>query len=259
MRYTASKRLSLAAIICSLVFLSVGTAQAQLLGGEREINRQANLQWRMMKQQIPQALDPRTQAYVECIAWRIIDVLDDEYQDSLAWEIIVFEDDSLNAFAMPGGKIGVFTGLLRVANTPEALAAVIGHEVAHLTEDHVMQRARRARRGEALSMIGGAATGMHDVWRAGVAIGMTLPFSRGQETEADVVGLEYMAKAGYDPRASLELWRNMSASRQHREAEFFSTHPADDRRMDNLVRSLTPALIEYNKALEAGRRPDCRH
>jgi predicted Zn-dependent protease len=259
MRYTTYKRLGLLAITSGLALLLLATAHAQLFGGEREINRQANVQWRMMKQAIPEALDPRVQRYVECVAWRIIGILDDEWQDRFAWEIVVFEDDSLNAFAMPGGRIGVFTGLLRVADTPDSLAAVIGHEVAHLTEDHVMQRARRARRTEGLAILGSAVTGIHpDLVRTGAAIGLTLPFNREQETEADVVGLQYMARAGFDPRASLELWRNMSGQRQHRQAEFLSTHPADDRRMDNLVRSLTPALIEYNQALEAGRRPNCR-
>lgn len=238
----------------SLMFTSV--ASGQLFVSEKEIERQARVQWLQMKRQLPLAPNSRVQSYVECITNSVIEVLDPEFGD-LAWEVVVFDDDAMNAFAMPGGKVGVFTGILRVADTPDALAAVIGHEIAHLTSDHVMQRAKRHSRTEALSIIGGAATGMGDLIRTGAAIGLTLPFSRRQESEADVVGLEYMAKAGFDPRASIDLWKNMSSAKQNAPPEFLSTHPADDRRLDDLVKRLTPSLVEYNTAREAGKRPNC--
>jgi predicted Zn-dependent protease len=237
--------------------LAMSHAQAQLLAGEKEIMRQARLEWLTMKRHTPLSPSPRLQSYVECIAWSIIDVLDDPYKQ-LDWEVVVFDDDAMNAFAMPGGKVGVFTGILRVADTPDALAAVLGHEIAHLTEDHVMERARRAKRTEALVLLGGAATGMGGTIRDGATILMSLPFGRQQESDADLVGLEYMARAGFDPRSSIYLWKNMAASRQGRPPEWLSTHPSDDRRMDDLVKSLTPALIQYNEAREAGMRPGCQ-
>jgi predicted Zn-dependent protease len=257
MRYLMSVKRSTAlaaGLVASLLFAS--TTQSALFVTEKEILRQSRVQWLQMKKQLPLTPDPRVQNYVQCITNSIIDVLDDSFAD-LSWEVVVFDDDSINAFAMPGGKVGVFTGILRVADTPDALAAVIGHEIAHLTADHVMARARKESRTDALVILGNAATGMGDVMRAGATIGLNLPFNRRQESEADIVGLEYMAKAGFDPRASIYLWKNMSSARQGRTAEFLSTHPSDDRRLDDLVRNLTPALVQYNDALEAGTRPAC--
>lgn len=251
-----SKRFSTLVAGLLAVFLLTETGQAQIFTSQKEIERQARVQWLMMKRQTPLAPSPRIQNYVECVSYRLIDVLPEEYGD-LAWEVVVFDQDEINAFAMPGGKIGIFTGLLRIADTPDTLAAVIGHEIAHLTSQHHTERARRAARTDALVLLGNAATGMGDVLRTGAAIGLTLPFGRKQESEADQVGLHYMAKAGFDPRASIRLWKNMSDARRS-PPEFLSTHPSDDRRLDDLVKSLAPALIEYNAARESGRYPDCQ-
>lgn len=263
MRNRTSLKGILAAAASALAVLAVSSSQAQIFMTEKEILRQSRVQWLDLKRHTPKAPDPRTQAYVECISNELIDVLEadgvDEDLAALDWEIIVFDDDSFNAFAMPGGKIGVFTGILNVADTPDALAAVIGHEIAHLTEDHVMDRAKKQRRTDALVLLGGAATGMRGQVRDAATVFMSLPFGREQELEADRVGLDLMAKAGFDPRASLQLWKNMSSMRGgERAPEFMSTHPADDRRMDGLVRAFTPALTLYNEAREAERYPGCR-
>ena len=93
---------------------------------------------------------------------------------------------------------------------------------------------------------------------AGAQIGLMLPYQRGQESEADLVGMTYMAKAGYDPRATLYLWRNMADQDDNRPSEWVSTHPSPDTRMADLARNLAPALVEYNAAIEAGRRPNCQ-
>ncbi|HEX6999059.1 MAG TPA: M48 family metallopeptidase [Gammaproteobacteria bacterium] len=254
MRYRAP---ALVAIGSVLAFLAGGIAQAQLIVTEKEVMRQARTEWLLLKKHTPRAGNERLQSYVECITNRLIDVLEPSFQD-LSWEVVVFDDDAANAFALPGGKVGVFTGILRVADTPDALAAVIGHEIAHLTEDHIMQRAKRQSRTDALVILGGAATGMGDVIRAGAQIGLALPFDRRQESEADLVGLEYMAKAGFDPRASIYLWKNMADVNKGAPPEFLSTHPSNDRRLDDLVQSLTPALVHFNEARDSGRRPNCQ-
>jgi predicted Zn-dependent protease len=181
-------------------------------------------------------------------------------RDAFEWEVVVFDDDQVNAFADPNGKIGVFTGILRVADTPDALAAVIGHEVAHATHGHVMDRARKHARQEVWAMLGGAAIGSADYVRQTLAIMSGLPFAREQETEADLVGLQYMSNAGFDPRASVYLWKNMAAMHENdrdRPPEFLSTHPSDQARIDNMIKNLTPALVKYNAAREAGKRPAC--
>jgi predicted Zn-dependent protease len=260
MRYRLLTRTFLVATTAVIAVAAAAVAHAQLFGAsEREINRQARVQWMTMKRQLPVTLEPHLQSYVECVTNRVLATLGSGY-DHLAWEVVVFEDDMVNAFAIPGGKIGVFTGLLRVADNQDMLAAVIGHEIAHVTKDHVIRRARRAARTDALVILGSAATGVHpDLVRTGATIGVTLPYERDQESEADVVGLEYMAKAGFDPRASIELWRAMAVERrERRQAEFLSSHPSDDRRMDTLVRSLTPALIHFNDALDTVGRANCR-
>ena len=238
-----------------VAFLAMGSAQA-LWTSQKEVERASRLQWLTMKRSMPRPADPRVQAFVECISNRIIAVLEEPYA-SMDWEIIVFDDEATNAFAMPGGKIGVYTGIFKAADTPDAFATVIGHEIAHLTENHVMERARKGAWTDWAKLIGTSATGWGQSVSDAVDIAVGLPYDRGQESEADRVGLGYMARAGYDPRSSLYLWRNMSQLGQGAPAEFLSTHPSDDRRMADLVRSMTPALIAYNEALEAGRRPGC--
>ena len=244
-----------AAAACIATF-AMSTAQA-LFTSEKEVLRQSRLQWLTMKRDMPRPGNPRIQPFVECISNSIIATLEEPYA-SMDWEVVVFDDESANAFAMPGGKIGVFTGIFRVADNPDALAAVIGHEIAHLTENHVMARARRGTWTELATIMGSAATGLGRSVRDGVNVTMSLPFDRRQESEADIVGLDYMAKAGYDPRASIHLWKNMAELKAgQRVPEFLSTHPSDDRRMDDLVRSMTSALVTSAQAHEQGGLANC--
>ena len=238
-----------------LTFLAMGNAQA-LFTSQAEVERESRLQWLTMKRSMPRPENPRVQAFVECIANTIIAVLEEPYA-SMDWEIIVFEDEAANAFAMPGGKIGVFTGIFTAADTPDAFATVIGHEIAHLTQDHVMERAKKGMLTDWMKMIGTSATGLGDLVSQGTDILVGLPYDRRQESEADRVGLLYMAEAGFDPRSSLYLWRNMSDMSQGAPPEFLSTHPSDDRRMADLVSAMTPALIAYNETLETLGRPSC--
>jgi predicted Zn-dependent protease len=181
------------------------------------------------------------------------------------WEVELFENDAANAFAMPGGKIGVFTGIFKVADNQDSLAAVIGHEVAHVTEKHSLKRARTQSRTNLGVVIASSALGggnlprgaVNDVLTTGAAIGLTLPYGRKQESEADVDGLMYMAGAGFDPRASMTLWKNMGELNKGSPPEFLSTHPSDERRMDGLVKNLSPALVKFNKAIAKNGRPSC--
>lgn len=253
------KRIQWSVTALALV-LSASAANAAFLVSEKEVRRQARVEWLSMKRHLPMEPNAGIVRYVQCIADKVIAELPPEH-DVFEWEVVVFDEEEINAFADPNGKIGVFNGILRVADTPDALAAVIGHEIAHATEGHVMDRARKNARQEIWAMLGGAATGATGLVRDSLAILSGLPFAREQETDADLIGLEFMAKAGFDPRASVYLWKNMAAAhksdRRERPPEFLSTHPSDSARIDNMVRSLTPALIEYNAAREAGKRPAC--
>ena len=254
------KQVKWAVVAACASFCALSVAQAGVLVSEKEVRRAARIEWLSMKKHVPLEPDPRVQSYVECISNRLIAELDDEHK-KLDWEVVVFDDDGINASANPEGKIAVWNGLFKVADTPDSLAAVIGHEIAHATLEHVMDRAKKGARSDMLVLLGAAALGGgQGVLRDYATIGMVLPYARNQESEADLVGLQYMAKAGFDPRAAMYLWKNMAAANANKNQppEFLSTHPSDDARLDAIVKAITPALVEYNKAREAGKRPNCQ-
>lgn len=231
--------------------------EAQILVTQKDVEAELRIQWMMMKRNTPKVTNPRVQRLAECVAWAIIDVIPEQFHD-LDWEVIVFDDEMKNAMVMPDGKIAVFAGILEVANTPDKLAAVLGHEVSHLTQGHVKDRVQRGRMTGALGALGGAVTGVDSQGVATVLF--QYPFQREQETEADLVGMGYMARAGYDPSKAIEVWRAMAdESRRlgNRPPEWLSTHPDPEFRMSDIARNLAPALVEYNKALDSGVRPRC--
>lgn len=257
MRSNLRRKLCVSLLAAAVGVFAFSVAQAAIFVSEKEIERKYRVEWLTMKRHLPIHPNRHVQSYVTCVASRIVGVLDDSYKQ-LDWEVIVFDDDQKNAQVLPGGKVAIYSGILDVADTPDALAAVIGHEAAHLTQGHVLERERRAARAETLSVIGNAATGLGGMIREGVMLGIFLPFSRAQETEADAVGVNYMAKAGYDPRAALYMWRRMSEERGGPAPEFASTHPAPETRMADLVPHLTSALQEYNAVRDSGVRPNCQ-
>jgi predicted Zn-dependent protease len=228
-----------------------------------QIDQESADQFNQMRASMPLSNSATDKSYVRCISRLIIQQLDEPYA-SYDWEIEVFEDEAINAFAMPGGKIGVFTGIFKVAENQDQLAAVIGHEVAHVTEDHSLERANRDSWTRNTAIFGSevldASTGWEttDIMVMGAEVGLLLPYGRGQESEADLVGLEYMAAAGFDPRASIVLWANMGKSSPAGPPPWLSTHPSGDARIAELAGELTEALPLYNEAIAAGKRPNCR-
>jgi predicted Zn-dependent protease len=252
------KQVKWALVAACASFSVLSVVQAGILVSEKEVRRAARVEWLSMKRHLPLEPDARVQAYVQCVASRLIAVLDEEHRN-IDWEVVVFDDEGVNASANPDGKIAVLNGLLKVADTPDSLAAVLGHEIAHATLNHVMDRAKKGARTDMLVLLGSAAIGIgQDMMRDGATILSVLPYAREQESEADLVGLTYMAKAGFDPRAAMYLWKNMSAINKNQPPEFLSSHPSDDARLDSIVKAITPALVEYNKAREAGKRPNCQ-
>ncbi|MDP2808936.1 MAG: M48 family metallopeptidase [Rhodocyclaceae bacterium] len=171
------------------------------------------------------------------------------------WEFRVIEDDKqINAFCLPGGKVAVYTGLLPVARDEAGLAAVIGHEVAHAIARHGGERLSQEILVAGITVAAAAGTSdpkKRDLYAgllgAGAAVGFLLPYSRLHESEADRMGMIYMARAGYDPRAALDLWRRMAeVSRgKGRPPEFLSTHPADQTRIRQIEQWLPEALSHY--------------
>lgn len=180
---------------------------------------------------------------VERVAERILEAAD---QNPREWQFAVIDDDTPNAFALPGGQIGVHAGLFKVAKTDDELAAVIGHEVAHVTQEHGRQRMQRGTLLElGLGILGTAFDIDQNIARAaGMAatLGLVLPFSRDQEAQADDVGLRYMARAGYDPRAAVRVWQKFEDMGEA-PPEFLATHPAPGHRATNL-QELMPEVME---------------
>lgn len=174
-----------------------------------------------------------------------------------AWEFQVVDNDkTVNAFALPGGKVFVYTGLMRLAGSDDELAAVIGHEVAHVTLRHGAERMSQAMAlglGQQLAatLYGGTSAGAQAAMVAfgiGANVGVLLPYSRIHEYEADRVGLIYMAKAGYEPGAALDFWAKMVAKSEEsggkRPPEFLSTHPVTEKRME-AIRELLPEARDH--------------
>ncbi len=229
------------------------------LVSEREIALQADEQFAKMREETLVSNDIGIRRYVICVADAIIATLEPPYSE-LDWDVEIFDDEAINAFAMPGGKIGVFTGILAVTENQDQLGAVIGHEVAHVTLQHSVERANRTLTTQVGAAAAGAALGggaAGDLVNIGAQLGILLPYGRGQESEADVIGLAYMADAGFDPRQSVQLWKNMAEKNKGAPPEFLSTHPSSNTRIEDLVAQLPTSLVRYNSAKTAGRDPRC--
>lgn len=218
--------------------------------------------FKQMKAETKVSTVPTTNNYVRCVADTVTAVLTPAESPVRAWEVVVFASDQANAFALPGGKIGVYTGLLKVATTQGQLAAVIGHEVAHVLARHANERVSQQYTAQAaLTIVGESGAVSAPAMAAlglGAQVGILLPFSRTQESEADLLGLDIMARAGFDPRQSIVLWQNMHAARTSgAPPQFLSTHPSDVTRTAQLNARMPSAMSLYEAARAAGRRPHC--
>ncbi len=173
------------------------------------------------------------------------------------WRVSLVRSSQINAFCLPGGKIVVYTGIIPVAKTEAGLATVMGHEMAHATLRHGSERLLQQKATQTLMTGVQVSVGdmSYDQQRAimgalgaGAQYGLLLPFSREHESEADAIGLRYMARAGYDPREAIEFWKRMSHSMSGsgKPPEFMSTHPSDQTRIQALERLLPEALKEYH-------------
>ena len=179
------------------------------------------------------------------------------------WQESLIRDDEVNAFCLPGGKIVVYTGILPVAGNEAALATVLGHEMAHATSRHGAQRVfeqnltQTAMTGIAISMSDmdyDKQRAVMGALGAGAQFGVLMPFSRKHESEADEIGLHYMARAGYDPRESIQFWQRMEKAGRAQPPEFLSTHPSHGTRIQQLEAEMPKALEEYNNSAEAEKQ-----
>ncbi|MCX6601585.1 MAG: M48 family metallopeptidase [bacterium] len=213
-----------------------------------------------IKNETPVSTDPAQNDLVQRVGRRISSVVDLPYAQ---WEFVMFRaDQTANAFCLPAGKVGVYTGILPITQSEAGLATVIGHEVAHAAARHGGERMSHA----LLVQLGGITLSAAlqskpqqtqdlalTAYGVGTALGHSLPHSRKQELEADQMGLMFMARAGYDPREAISFWQRFQQwSNAHggQPPEFLSTHPLDSRRIRELEKHLPEALAAYQ-----GRNP----
>lgn len=241
-----------------------GRQQLQLFP-DKQMARMGSEAYDNIKKETPVSKEPAVNRYVECVADAIVRTLPEGRNTPDDWEVTVFRSDQVNAFALPGGKIGVYTGLLRVAENQDQLAAVIGHEVGHVLADHSNARLSANYATMAgitvISVLAGASGAVDDqrtmmaLLGLGAQVGVLLPFSRSHESEADEIGLNLMARAGFRPTESVELWKNMAEASEGQPPELLSTHPSHGSRIRNLRDHMPQAQQLYDAA---PNRPECR-
>jgi predicted Zn-dependent protease len=200
-----------------------------------------------LREELPRSSNAAYQAELERVGGRIVGASGSAVPAS-EWDFVVFKSDQLNAFALPGGHVGAFDGMMRlVAGSDDELVAVVGHEVGHVLRRHSAQRLgteQLSQLGVSLAATAAELGGYADARTAGTLLGagtqygLLLPFSRSQELEADRIGLELMARAGYDPEAAIAFWRKMQAQGSGKTPAFLSTHPSDAQRIARLEEML---------------------
>jgi predicted Zn-dependent protease len=204
--------------------------------------------------------DPKMNAAVQRVCTRLTERLPFWEMPLADWEFVVFDEPkTVNALAMPGGKVGVYSGIFSVATTDDQLAVVIAHEIAHVTAKHVHERLSQQMiadtGGTGLGLMTGGLTGLavQQAYSFGATV-TGLGFDRAKETEADHIGLIYMARAGYNPRAAIEVWEKMDQEAAGKEmpAEWQSSHPSSENRLARLYSWMEEAEAEYEKAQKQG-------
>jgi len=206
-----------------------------------QVQQAALAAWSGIKQQEQVTTNPAYTNRMQRVATRVINAAGGNPAE---WEVEVFQSDQLNAFALPGGKIGFYTGILDIMENDDQIAAVMGHEVAHVTYEHAAKRAGRAAQTSAWLTgaqlaLGAGNIGNADLWMQalglGAQVGNALPFSREHELEADRIGLRYMARAGFDPEEAIRFWEKMEEEKgAGGPPELLSTHPSGPNRIQQL-------------------------
>ena len=255
-----------AALAAVVLFVALGGCATEPVTGRKQLilltpaeEVQLGLsEFEKLKKEVPRSKDAAAQALVERVGRRIAAVAD---LPGAQWEFVLFESPEPNAFCLPGGKVGVYTGILPITRDEAGLATVIGHEVAHAAARH---GAERISRGMALNILGNVAGSylgrekpdlqpyFSTAYGLGAQLGLVLPHSREQEARADQIGLIYMARAGYPPEAAVEFWQRFAEYNRRQGGRqtpwFLRTHPLDEDRIANLQKYLPQARQEFRPA-----------
>lgn len=245
----ASSALAMLVVACQTVPLT-GRQQLILITSEEELSLgEAAYKKTLKESKLSQ--DQAATAMVRRVGERIAKVAN---RTDFKWEFNLVEDKTPNAFALPGGKVVVYTGILPFTKDETGLAVVMGHEVAHALARHGAERMSTGLLTDLAGKTAGVIFGGGDPETArqveqafgiGSGVGVILPFSRHQESEADQIGLLLMAQAGYDPRQATEFWRRMEQGKNGGPPEFLSTHPSDETRIKRIEGRMPEALKIY--------------
>jgi len=240
---------------------STGRKQVMLFS-DTELDKMGATSFEDMKTKTPISKDKAVNDFVQCVAKAITNNVAKSVHKG-DWEVVVFDSTQVNAFALPGGKIGVYTGILNVTENQDQLGAIIGHEVGHVIEHHSNERLSASKLQNMGMAAATAAVGMADIenkglWMAGLGVGLQygviMPYGRAHESEADIVGQDLMARSGFEPSASIKLWQNMAKLSKGAPAEFMSTHPSNETRIKQLTEHLPVSMKYY----QAANNPKCQ-
>ena len=259
-------------LLCAGLLLACTTSptgrRQLILYGDGEVAQLGLSSFEQMKKEEKISTDKKLTRYVQCVTDAIVREIPASYQQGTAqWQVVLFASDQINAFALPGGRIGVYTGLFKAVKDQDQLAAVLGHEVSHVLARHSNERLSQGQLANlgmtaadiALSDSSARAPAMAALG-LGAQVGVLLPYSRIQESEADVLGLQLMAAAGFNPQKAINLWQNMAASSNGKKPpELLSTHPSNKNRIKEIDAQLAAVMPIYDKAREMGRKPQCQN
>lgn len=259
--------LAIASAVAACATTTSPTGRRQVVGAvsQQQLNQLGAQAFAQLKTQKQQSTDTRLTNTMRCVVSAVTRELPASAQGG--WESALFVDANPNAFALPGGKVGLYTGIFTVARSQDQLAGVIAHEIGHVVSRHHDERiTRQAGASTGLQILGAVLGSRYGQGAANAAVqggsilaqtGFLLPGSRAQESEADVVGQRLMAEAGFDPRAAVTLWENMIAASSSRQPQWLSTHPDPQARIRELQQRAAALVPVYEQARASGRRPNC--
>jgi predicted Zn-dependent protease len=239
-----------------------GRMQLKMISSS-ELNKMGAESFEQMKAQQTISADVKLTQFVQCVADHITPNVSKKAHDG-SWEVVLFDSPMINAFALPGGKIGVYTGILDVTENQDQLAAIMGHEVGHVIANHSNERMSANALKQKGLQLGNILLGDQDDQTRGMVLkgadilaqyGLLMPYGRSHEKEADIVGQELMAKSGFDPKAAVALWHNMAKVSKGAPHEFLSTHPSNETRIEKLTENLSVTQPIYQAS---SQKPNCK-
>lgn len=260
------KKFSLISIISISLMMACATSPTGrhqvMLFSSSEVDKLGAASFEELKQKEKISTNTKAIQFVQCVADEITQNVPNSVHKG-TWEVVLFDSPQVNAFALPGGKIGVYTGLLKVTDNQDQLAAVMGHEVAHVIAQHANERISSSSLVNTGLQLADAVMSTNNVqnkglYMAGLGLGaqygVLMPYGRAHESEADIIGEDLMAKSGFNPQASIDLWHNMSAATKGQPPEFLSTHPSHETRIEQLTKHLKKAQPLYENSQQ---KPAC--